>query len=132
MVALLIKSGPLAGRRVEPGHQLTVGRGAADLVIDDPSISRLHAVFRCAGDAVEVEDLGSRNGTKVNGEQIAAVTQLRPGDSVEVGGTVIEVETAPVEPPEIEPASPLLPATQIASAIPGLSALTAPVDAVED
>src|SRR5436305_5942428 len=86
MVELLIKSGPLAGRRVEPGHQLTVGRGAADLVIDDPSVSRIHAVFRSAGDAIEVEDLGSRNGTKVNGEPIAAVTALRPGDSVEVGG----------------------------------------------
>src|SRR5690348_10806481 len=99
MLALLIKSGPLAGRRVEPGHKLTVGRGAADLVIADPSISRLHAVFRSAGGALEVEDLGSRNGTKVNGEPIAAVTALRPGDSVEVGGTIIEVETAPARSP---------------------------------
>jgi len=132
MVALLIKSGPLAGRRVEPGHQLTVGRGAADLVIDDPSISRRHAVFRSAGDRLEVEDLGSRNGTKVNGEPIAAVTALRPGDSVEVGGTVIEVETAPAEPPVVELEPPPLPATQIASAIPGLSMPAAPADAVED
>ena len=76
MFVLVIKSGPLAGRRVEPGSELTIGRAANDLSVDDPAISRRHAVFRLVGDALEVEDLGSRNGTLVNGERIAAT---RPG-----------------------------------------------------
>ena len=46
------------------------------------------------GDALEVEDLGSRNGTKVNGEQITTRSRtLGGGDTVELGGTVIEVES---------------------------------------
>ena len=135
MVALLIKSGPLAGRRIELGHQLTVGRGVADLVIDDPAISRRHALFRAAGDVLEVEDLGSRNGTKVNGDRIGAVTTLRPGDTVEFGGTVVEVEVESAAAPSrrVEREAPPLPATQVASAIPELSSPAAAAgEPVED
>jgi class 3 adenylate cyclase len=90
--SLVIKSGPLAGRRLELDRQLVVGRGEADVTIVDPRISRRHAVFRPVSGGLEVEDLGSSNGTRVNGERIAAVTRLGPGDMVELGGTVIEVE----------------------------------------
>jgi class 3 adenylate cyclase len=121
---LVIRSGPLAGRRVEPGSELVLGRGDADLVIDDPSVSRRHAVFRLTGEALELEDLGSRNGTKVNGEQITAARTLRPGDSVELGGTVIAIESLSDETPEVEPEGPALAVTQVASAIPGLSTAT--------
>src|SRR3954466_13046740 len=55
-----------------PVGAFTVGRAPeADLVIDDPSISRLHARFLVTGDAVVLSDAGSRNGTLVNGARIA-------------------------------------------------------------
>jgi class 3 adenylate cyclase len=114
----VIKSGPTAGRRIELGSQLVVGRGVADLVLEDPKISRRHAEFRLGADAVEIEDLGSSNGTWVNGTRISAVTQLRSGDVVELGGTVIEVEVepVPVDTEESEQTRPPVQATQLAPA----------------
>ena len=65
---------------------ITVGRGAdQDVTVDDPEVSRQHAIFRLEGDAFQVADLHTSNGTFVNGAQIATHT-LRPGDSVEIGG----------------------------------------------
>jgi class 3 adenylate cyclase len=115
---LVIKSGPLAGRRVEPGSELTIGRAANDLSVDDPAISRRHAVFRLVGDALEVEDLGSRNGTLVNGERIAATRPLAAGDRVELGSTVIEVEAVPTETEPVEENDRSAALTRVASAGP--------------
>ena len=104
--------GPLAGRRVEVTSTLVLGRQAADLEIDDPQVSRRHAAVRLAGDAIEVEDLGSLNGTWVNGSRIDGPTRLAPGDRVRVGDTTFEVEGPPVpaaagagEPPAPAPAT---------------------------
>jgi class 3 adenylate cyclase len=93
--SLVIKSGPLAGRRVELDFPLVVGRGTGDLAIDDPGISRRHALFRPGEGVLEIEDLGSSNGTRVNGERILTATRLRAGDVVEVGDTAIEVVVEP-------------------------------------
>ena len=92
MHSLRFTAGPLAGRRVEVTSALVLGRQAADLVIEDPQVSRRHASVRPAGDALEVEDLGSRNGTWVNGARVGGVTRLAPGDQVRLGDTVLEVE----------------------------------------
>jgi predicted component of type VI protein secretion system len=96
MHSLHCTDGPLAGHRVEVTETLVLGRQAADLVIDDPQVSRRHAALRPAGDALEVEDLGSRNGTWVNGTRIDGPTRLAPGDRVRVGDTTFEVEALPV------------------------------------
>jgi FHA domain len=101
MHGLRFTAGPLAGSRVEVTSALVLGRRAADLVIEDPQVSRRHASVRPAGDALEVEDLGSLNGTWVNGTRIAGPTRLVPGDRVRVGDATFEVEgssaPAPVE-----------------------------------
>jgi len=55
MHALRFTAGPLAGRRVEVTSALVLGRQAADLVIEDPQVSRRHASVRPAGDTLEVE-----------------------------------------------------------------------------
>jgi len=55
----------------------------------DPSLSRVHAEFTRAGGEFYVADAGSRNGTVLNGEQVARPTALRAGDRVTVGETVI-------------------------------------------
>jgi len=66
---------------------------SSDLVVlaDDTFVSQVHArVFERDG-RTWVEDLGSRNGTFVNGKRIDAPTRLRRGDQVQFGQTVAEV-----------------------------------------
>jgi class 3 adenylate cyclase len=89
---LLILSGPEIGKRVGVEQELVVGRAeGVDLVVDDGEISRRHAVFRSNGGELEVEDLGSLNGTWVNGERIAVATRLSREDVVKVGKTSLQV-----------------------------------------
>ena len=70
MHGLQFTAGPLAGHRVEVTSALVLGREGADLVIEDPQVSRRHASVRPAGDGLEIEDLGSLNGTWVNGARV--------------------------------------------------------------
>jgi pSer/pThr/pTyr-binding forkhead associated (FHA) protein len=94
MHRLRFVAGPLAGQEVEVTAVLVLGRQAADLVIDDPQVSRRHASVRPAGDGLEVEDHGSLNGTWVNGARVSGVTRLASGDRVVLGDTTFEVEGA--------------------------------------
>ena len=94
--ALVFKEGPLAGRRVEVVAELVIGRVDAGLTIDDEEVSRRHAVVRPEDGEIEIEDLGSRNGTYVNGVRIEAVTRLAGGDSVKLGTSVLQVESGRV------------------------------------
>jgi pSer/pThr/pTyr-binding forkhead associated (FHA) protein len=92
-------------RRVQIEGQLTVGRGDdAGLFIDDPEISRAHAVLAPTGDGLEIEDLGSLNGTWVNGERITSAMLLAAGDVIKVGTTRVEVISVSVGPPVGAPA----------------------------
>ena len=89
---MAILDGAEGGRRVEVAGQLIVGRGGdAGLVIEDPEISRAHAVLASTGEGLEIEDLGSLNGTWVNGERITGAMHLAPGDVIKVGTTRVEV-----------------------------------------
>lgn len=80
-----------AGRLVQPleGARVTIGRHASnDLALtDDSEVSRVHAVLEPVGPAWVVRDLGSRNGTRVNGDLIAGDRRLLPGDELTIGGT---------------------------------------------
>jgi class 3 adenylate cyclase len=101
---LLVKGGPLLGRRLHVETQLVLGRGDADVVIEDPEISRRHALIRERNGAVEIEDLDSLNGTWVNGQRIKSPARLEPGDVIRLGKTTIEVEaddTAATTDPEL-------------------------------
>ena len=91
MPSLLVKEGPLAGRLVEVEDELVLGREDADMTLDDPQVSRRHAVIRRLDGELEIEDLGSLNGTWVNGERVAGRRRLAPGDVVTVGGSAIVV-----------------------------------------
>jgi pSer/pThr/pTyr-binding forkhead associated (FHA) protein len=65
---------------------LTIGRSlSCDLVLGDRTVSRRHAKLRTFGGQWFLEDLGSTNGTRVNGIQIRAATVVRPGASVGFG-----------------------------------------------
>lgn len=71
---------------IRDGESLVVGRdpGCA-LVIEDPRVSKRHAQLRSSGDGWRLEDLGSMNGTTVNGEP-AVSAELRDGDTISFGG----------------------------------------------
>jgi pSer/pThr/pTyr-binding forkhead associated (FHA) protein len=66
--------------------QFAVGRSAGcQLSLDDPLVSRRHALLTVSPDGVTVEDLRSRNGVVVNGERITGRIALHPGDRVVIG-----------------------------------------------
>jgi hypothetical protein len=81
------------GRTFEVNGELTIGRAAGCGVAlpDDTYVSNLHArVYERDGDVL-LEDLGSTNGTLVDGSAITALRTLRKGDRIQVGQTVLEV-----------------------------------------
>jgi phosphoserine phosphatase RsbU/P len=110
---------------------LVVGRALdADLTLSDPFLSRRHSRFFQAGPDLFIEDLGSRNGTIVNGTAIQEATQVRPGDVVTISNSSIEVladETASVRAPE--PADEFLDGTVFRRASDLLDRQSAPVAA---
>lgn len=70
-----------------------IGRSSqADVPLADPETSRRHAALQAAGGALYVTDLGSRNGTFLNGKRLSDEgIELKVGDHVDVGNTRIEV-----------------------------------------
>jgi pSer/pThr/pTyr-binding forkhead associated (FHA) protein len=61
------------------------------LVLSAEQVSREHAIVRLVGDGLELEDLGSRNGTRINSRDVQGRRRLEPGDVIEVGGERLEV-----------------------------------------
>ena len=92
---LVFLAGQLQGTKLQAGAQLVVGRelGAADVILDrDEAVSRRHAAFSPAGGGLTIQDMGSTNGTLVNGRRLTGTAALETGDRVEIGDTVIEVQ----------------------------------------
>ncbi|MFV1999967.1 MAG: FHA domain-containing protein [Acidimicrobiia bacterium] len=77
--------------RLRPqGH--VIGRSSdADISIDDPYSSEFHARVGIQDDRVVVHDLGSTNGTYVNGRRVTTPTAVSKGDTVQIGKTILEV-----------------------------------------
>jgi EmrB/QacA subfamily drug resistance transporter len=88
---LLVTEGPLAGERYGVDGRLVIGRAGDDVAIDDPEMSRRHAVVRVVEGSLVVEDLNSLNGTWVNGRRISLPTLVEPGDVLKLGSTVVEI-----------------------------------------
>lgn len=89
---LVIEPPAASGRTFDVNGELTIGRaaGCGISLPDDTFVSNVHArVFERDGD-VFVEDLGSTNGTLVNGEPLESTRQLRKGDRISAGLTVLE------------------------------------------
>lgn len=75
----------------------TIGKGAADIVVRDRAVSRLHAVFERVTGGWVVQDLGSRNGTFVNGTRIFSPRALRHGDEIRLGSVSATFRSAPTD-----------------------------------
>lgn len=99
------------------GDRAVIGRSPlADVVLAaDGQVSRTHAVLdRIAGRWI-LRDVGSRNGTTVNGARVREPVRLRPGDEIGVGRTVLVLQASPLadDPPtELQPPPPLLTARE--------------------
>jgi predicted component of type VI protein secretion system len=92
---------------VEVEADVVIGREEADLTIPDEEISRRHAVVRPVERGVVVEDLGSLNGTFINGKQISEPVTITLGSTLRVGASDIEIEielAAPTKVREVVPA----------------------------
>ena len=78
-----------SGRQLIPlgSERVTVGKSSSNVVsLDhDSTVSRLHAVLENLGYAWSIRDVGSRNGTYINGEKLSAERVLRSGDELRVG-----------------------------------------------
>ncbi|MGH2804437.1 MAG: FHA domain-containing protein, partial [Thermoleophilaceae bacterium] len=86
--AVFVEQAPSEGMEHRVVSEATVGREGCDITLGDPDVSRRHAEIRLEDDGVSIEDLGSTNGTYVNGERIGAPRRLQDGDEVKLGSTV--------------------------------------------
>lgn len=117
---LRVEQGPGVGQRFPvAGAGLTIGRQEGNaIVLNDERLSRRHARLDLGPGGLVVTDLGSANGTLVNGLPISGPTPLRPGDVLGLGGNVVlRVEA---------PAAPALGATQVAVQPPPRPVVIAP------
>src|SRR5688500_7744538 len=89
---LSVESGPGKGRSVELEGEVVVGREGADLTIEDSELSRRHVAFRPVNGGVEIEDLGSTNGTFVDGRRINGPARVTKNARISVGQSRLTVE----------------------------------------
>jgi pSer/pThr/pTyr-binding forkhead associated (FHA) protein len=81
---------PLAPVRVEPGREITLGRSTeCQLQLPAARASRRHAVVAWVGERAVLRDLGSTNGTFLNGQRVEGEATLCSGDRITIGGMEI-------------------------------------------
>lgn len=103
---LVIAEGKEAGREFEFDQaSVLIGRTAeCDVILYEAGVSRKHARISVEGAAFWIEDLGSSNGTKVNGQALAAKQALKDGDSIAMGPVVFNFKPMDLAPEEEKPA----------------------------
>lgn len=144
---ILVEESPSAGTRHEVAAGVTIGREDCEIVLADPEVSRRHATIRSLDDALAIEDLGSTNGTFVNGQRLTGVSALKDGDRIKMANSELRVEaqvdagatrlrsTQPAPPaeepvaPQPPPPSPQAPPTAPQTPAPAAAESPAPVAA---
>jgi hypothetical protein len=84
----------LDGKRLMVGPAgITIGRSRqCEVVLDDPNVSRQHAEIRPRGGSWVLTDLGSTNGSSINGRRINGPEVVKPGDEIEIGTSLMRFE----------------------------------------
>lgn len=114
---LIMRSGPTPGATFAlEGDQLTIGRDSSnEITINDAEVSRRHARLTFQGGKFVLEDLGSTNGTFVNGQRLAGPRVLKAGEVVSFGEQIVLVFEASTFDPAATVASPRAAAVPSAS-----------------
>lgn len=87
---LHVLQGPDKGRTYDtPSEPAIIGRSSDQIQLTDNSASRRHAEIRPANGTWMLEDLNSSNGTYLNGQRIVAAAELKHGDQIKVGSTLL-------------------------------------------
>ncbi|MFN8529165.1 MAG: FHA domain-containing protein [Anaerolineae bacterium] len=134
---LVVRRGPQPNQTYELNKDIiTLGRDITnDIVINDPEVSRHHMRMTRGPGGYTIEDLGSTNGTFVNGQRVTGARPLRNGDMIGLGETVtlgyelVSAATAP--PPGAGVTAPNVPQTGF-SAVPSAPAASQPMGAAPE
>lgn len=102
---LVMKSAPYPDKEFPlTRDEMTVGRDTAnEIVISDAEVSRRHARIYKVGETFMIEDLGSTNGTFINGQRLAGPHALQPGETVRFGETITLLFEAPAQAQTYDP-----------------------------
>ena len=89
---VIVKSETQAGMDIAVKDAVVLGRSPeTDIVLEDPYASEFHMRLVRQDDGIVLHDLGSTNGTYVNGRRVGAPIALSKGDAIQVGKTIMEV-----------------------------------------
>lgn len=90
---VVVKSDTQSGQKVKVEDAIVLGRGdGADVFLDDPYASAFHLRLAISDSSLMLTDLGTTNGTYVNGRRVTTPVTLSKGDAVQVGKTILEVQ----------------------------------------
>jgi sigma-B regulation protein RsbU (phosphoserine phosphatase) len=100
MPSLVFLAGPIAGRRYKlaDGEYIIGRRSDCQIFVPDMRVSRQHARLWKDGEAWQIEDLGSNNGTFINGAKVQTATPLRHDDEILIANNRIRVESRDTQP----------------------------------
>ncbi len=90
---VIVKSETQAGMDIAVRDAVVLGRSPeADIVLEDPYASEFHMRLVRQDGGILLHDLGSTNGTYVNGRRVGAPIALNKGDAIQIGKTIMEVQ----------------------------------------
>jgi pSer/pThr/pTyr-binding forkhead associated (FHA) protein len=87
---LIVRGGP-QGARFDLRENAIIGRVDLGVMLDDDEVSRYHAIVQVKPDGADITDLGSTNGTFVDGQRLTGRVELRDGAIIRVGQTELRV-----------------------------------------
>ncbi len=90
-LGLVIVRGSPSGARFELHEDAIIGRVDAGILLDDDEVSRYHAIVRVSDGGADITDLGSTNGTFVDGRRLTGRVALVDGSVIRVGQTELRV-----------------------------------------